>query len=45
MGAAAAFVVALLSVRFLTRYFKTRTLWPFGLYCLVAGSIFVVRFS
>ena len=45
VGAAAAFVAALLSVRFLTRYFKTRTLWPFGLYCLIAGSFFVVRFS
>ena len=40
-----AFVAALVSVRFLTRYFKTRTLWPFGLYCLVAGTIFIIRFA
>jgi undecaprenyl-diphosphatase len=24
-------------VRFLTRYFETRTLTPFGIYCLLAG--------
>jgi undecaprenyl-diphosphatase len=28
---------AYLSVRFLVRYFRTRTLTPFGIYCLVAG--------
>jgi undecaprenyl-diphosphatase len=30
-------VGAYLSVRFLMRYFQTRTLTPFGIYCLVAG--------
>jgi undecaprenyl-diphosphatase len=30
-------VGAYLSVRFLMRYFQTRTLTPFGLYCLVVG--------
>ena len=30
-------VGAYVSVRFLTRYFQTRTLTPFGIYCLVAG--------
>jgi undecaprenyl-diphosphatase len=30
-------VGAYLSVRFLVRYFQTRTLTPFGIYCLVAG--------
>jgi len=28
---------AYLSVRYLTRYFQTRTLAPFGICCLVAG--------
>ena len=32
------FVVSLISVRFLSRYFKTRNLVPFGLYCLVFGA-------
>jgi undecaprenyl-diphosphatase len=30
-------VGAYLSVRYLTRYFQTRTLTPFGIYCLAAG--------
>jgi undecaprenyl-diphosphatase len=30
-------VGAYLSVRYLVRYFQTRTLTPFGVYCLVAG--------
>lgn len=38
-GSAAAFVAALLSVGFLDRYFRTRTLIPFAIYCLVAGVV------
>ncbi len=45
VGALCAFVAAFVSVAFLTRYFKTRTLWPFGLYCVVAGTFFIVRFA
>ena len=30
-------VGAYLSVRFLMKYFQTRTLTPFGIYCLVVG--------
>jgi len=30
-------LAAFVSVRFLTSYFETRTLNPFGIYCLVAG--------
>jgi undecaprenyl-diphosphatase len=29
---------AYVSVRFLVRYFRTRTLTPFGIYCIVAGT-------
>jgi len=36
-GSAAAFVAAYLSVRFLVKYFETRTLTPFAIYCVVAG--------
>jgi undecaprenyl-diphosphatase len=36
-GSAASFVGAYLAVRFLTRYFETRTLTPFAIYCAVAG--------
>jgi undecaprenyl-diphosphatase len=37
-GSIAAAVAAYLSVRFLTRYFQTKTLTPFAIYCLVAGT-------
>ena len=44
-GAAAAAVAAYLSVSFLVRWFKTRTLWPFGIYCLVVGGLCIIRFA
>ena len=44
-GALAAGVAAYLSVRFLTRYFTTRTLTPFAVYCLVVGVACIVRFA
>jgi undecaprenyl-diphosphatase len=37
LGSAASGVGAYLSVRFLLSYLRTRTLTPFGVYCLVAG--------
>lgn len=37
-GMAAAAVAAFLSIRYLDRYFRTRTLIPFGTYCLLAGA-------
>jgi undecaprenyl-diphosphatase len=36
---------AYLSVRFLTRYFETRSLRPFGVYCIVAGASCLLWFS
>jgi len=45
VGRAVAAVAAYLSVRFLTRYFTTRTLTPFAVYCLVAGLVSVTRFA
>jgi len=33
---------AYLSVRFLVRYFQTRTLTPFGIYCLVVGGASII---
>ncbi|GAA5201674.1 undecaprenyl-diphosphate phosphatase [Rugosimonospora acidiphila] len=36
-GSAASFVCAYLAVRYLTRYFETRTLTPFAIYCAAAG--------
>jgi undecaprenyl-diphosphatase len=45
VGAACAALSAWLSVRFLVRYFETRTLTPFAIYCVVAGlaALLLVR--
>jgi undecaprenyl-diphosphatase len=45
VGALFAMVAAYVSVRFLTKWFATKTLRPFGIYCLVAGLLCVVRFA
>jgi undecaprenyl-diphosphatase len=37
LGSVLSGVGAYLAVRFLTRYLQTRTLIPFGIYCLIAG--------
>ncbi|MCV7177919.1 undecaprenyl-diphosphate phosphatase [Mycolicibacterium sphagni] len=37
VGSLASFGAAYLAVRFLTRYFETRTLTPFAVYCTLAG--------
>ncbi len=45
VGALFAMGTAYLAVRFLTRWFESRTLRPFAIYCLVAGLLCVVRFA
>lgn len=37
-GSIASFVCAYLAVRYLTRYFQTRTLTPFAVYCALVGA-------
>jgi undecaprenyl-diphosphatase len=44
-GSAAAAIAAYLSVRFLVRWFTTRTLWPFAGYCLAMGTAMIVYFA
>lgn len=44
-GSVAAAATSLFAVLFLARYFRTRTLVPFAIYCLLAGLISVVRFG
>ncbi len=44
-GSVVAAFAAYLSVRFLTRYFQTRTLTPFAIYCLLVGAACIVRFA
>jgi undecaprenyl-diphosphatase len=44
VGALFSGVAAYLSVRFLVRFFETRTLTPFAIYCLAAGGVSIIRF-
>ena len=43
-GAAAAFAAAIISTKFLVRWFQTRTLTPFAFYCLGFGAFCAVWF-
>jgi undecaprenyl-diphosphatase len=45
LGSLLSAIGAYLSVRFLTRYFATRSLRPFGVYCVVAGAFCLVWLS
>ena len=38
-GAITAGIAAFLSIRFLTKYFETKTLKPFAIYCILAGGL------
>jgi undecaprenyl-diphosphatase len=44
-GSIAAAATSLFAVLFLARWFRTRTLVPFAIYCLLAGLISVIRFG
>ncbi|MEV6555822.1 undecaprenyl-diphosphate phosphatase [Nocardia sp. NPDC051756] len=45
LGAIASGLSSWLAVRFLERYFQTRTLLPFALYCIAAGLLSIAHFS
>jgi|SRR3954454_12286636 len=45
VGCVVTATAAYLSVRFLVRWFRTRTLTPFAIYCLVVGAVSAVHFS
>jgi undecaprenyl-diphosphatase len=45
VGSLFAGLAAYVSVRFLMRFFETRNLMPFAIYCLVFGGISVIRFA
>lgn len=44
-GSIVSFICTYISVTFLVRWFKTRTLYPFAIYCLIVGTLSFVRFS
>lgn len=43
-GSVVSFFSTYASVKFLVRYFKTKTLYPFAIYCFILGSVSVIRF-
>ena len=45
LGMVVTAITAYLSVRFLVRYFQTRTLTPFAIYCLAFGAASILRFA
>lgn len=45
VGSIVAGLAAYVSVSFLSRYFHTRTLTPFAIYCLIAGAVSIVKFA
>ncbi len=45
VGAVVAGVAAYLSTKFLVRYFETKSLTPFGIYCLIFGAFCLVYFT
>jgi undecaprenyl-diphosphatase len=45
VGALVAAVAAYFSTKFLVRFFETKTLTPFGIYCLAFGGFCIVRFA
>jgi undecaprenyl-diphosphatase len=45
VAAICAGITAWVSVRFLVRWFQTKTLWPFGAYCLLAGIASTIYFA
>ena len=45
VGSLVAGIAAYLSLRFLVRYFETRTLTPFAIYCIVAGLLCLLWFG
>ena len=44
-GSIAAAATSLFAVVFLSRYFRTRTLTPFAIYCIAVGLISIIRFG
>ncbi|GAC1528613.1 MAG: undecaprenyl-diphosphate phosphatase [Acidimicrobiales bacterium] len=45
VGSVVSFIAAYVAVKFLVRFFEHQTLVSFGIYCLVAGGLCMVRFG
>ena len=45
IGSIVAGLAAYVSIRFLSRYFQSKTLLPFAIYSLIAGVLMIIRFA
>lgn len=45
LGSFISFLATYASVTFLVRWFKTRTLYPFAIYCIIIGFASIIRFA
>ena len=45
VGAVCAAITTYIAVKFLLRYFETNRLTPFGIYCIVVGTILTIVFA
>jgi undecaprenyl-diphosphatase len=45
VGSVVAFISTYFSVTFLIRWFKSRTLYPFAIYCIIFGIASIIKFS
>jgi len=44
VGSIVSFIATYVSVTFLVKWFKTRTLYPFAIYCLIVGTASLIKF-
>jgi undecaprenyl-diphosphatase len=44
-GSIVSFLATYASVTFLVKWFKTKTLYPFAIYCLIVGLVSIIRFA
>ncbi len=44
-GSIVSFAATYFSISFLVKWFKTKTLYPFAIYCLIVGLISILRFA
>jgi undecaprenyl-diphosphatase len=44
-GSLVSFFATFVSIKFLVKWFKTRTLYPFAFYCLIVGVVSIVKFG
>jgi len=44
VGSIVSFLATYVSIKFLVKWFKTKTLYPFAIYCLIFGIASLIKF-